>query len=78
MSSKSIATGTARGGDVRFVEARTRSVWICRAASRQAVVHQYVPELLQVLERLCMVTPVPPRVWLLMQRRFSDADDRGI
>jgi hypothetical protein len=65
-------------GDVRFVETRTQSGRISRAASRQAVVHQYMPELLQVLERLCMATPVQPRVWLLMQRRFSDADDRGI
>ena len=37
-----------------------------------------MPELLQVLQRLCVGTVVSPRILLFVQRRFGDSDDSGI
>jgi hypothetical protein len=48
------------------------------AVSRHAVVHQHMPQLLQMLQRLRRATPVLPRVWLCVQRRCGASDHGGI
>ena len=40
--------------------------------------HQNVPQLLQMLERLLVGSPVPPIIWPKAQRRLSGSDDRGV
>jgi hypothetical protein len=45
---------------------------------RGTIVHQYMPELLQVLEHFRMASPLSPYVWVLVQRCFGGSDHRGI
>ena len=37
-----------------------------RVGSRRTVVHDQMPELLQVLKHLCAASPIFPRVWVVM------------
>ena len=42
------------------------------------MVHEHMPELLQVLKHFCAASPISPRVWVVVQRCFGGPDHRRI